>query len=77
MKDWATMVKKIKLNAHMHDKLSVTQFIAEFNFKEGTRLPSDDMRVDNLILTGALETIDVNNLQMACAQIIYHLTADK
>ena len=77
MKDWATVVKKIQLNAHMHDKLSVPQYIAQFNAKEGTELPANDMRAAHPVLTGALETIDVNNLQMACAQIIYHLTADK
>ena len=77
MKDWATMVKKIQLNAHMHDKLSVPQYIAQFNTKEGTELPANDMRDANLILTSAMETIEVNNLQMACAQIIFQLTADK
>ena len=70
------MVKQIQLNAHMHDELSVPEYIRQFNAKEGTRLPSNDMRGDSMI-NSAMETIAVNNLQMACAQIIFQLTVDK
>ena len=74
MKGWATLIQNVKLNAHVHDILSVPQYIRQFNDKESTNLPEKDIRATNPIF-GVLETIKVNNLQMACAQIIYNLTA--
>lgn len=71
---WENRIRRVLNHEHLHDKVSVAQFISEFNLQYKKQVPSKDQRSTNAALA-VLESLSVNNMQMAVAQIAYYLSS--